>query len=57
MANVADPPHVGEEQVPTSSAVTGAGVQSVDRALAILEVLARTGESGVTEIAVELGVH
>ena len=40
-----------------SPAVTGAGVQSVDRALGILEVLARTGESGVTEIAVELGVH
>jgi DNA-binding IclR family transcriptional regulator len=57
MANVADPPQVGEEQVPMSSAVTGAGVQSVDRALGILEVLARTGESGVTEIAVELGVH
>ena len=35
----------------------GAGVQSVDRALSILEVLARTGEGGVTEIAAELGVH
>jgi DNA-binding IclR family transcriptional regulator len=41
----------------SSPAVTGAGVQSVDRALGILEVLARTGESGVTEIATELGVH
>src|SRR6188472_3340795 len=40
-----------------SPAVTGAGVQSVDRALGILEVLARTGESGVTEIAGELDVH
>ena len=40
-----------------STAVTGAGVQSVDRALGILEVLARTGESGVTELALELGVH
>ncbi|GAB3024955.1 IclR family transcriptional regulator [Nocardioides flavus (ex Wang et al. 2016)] len=38
-------------------APTGGGVQSVDRALGILEVLARTGESGVTEIAGELGVH
>ena len=48
------------EAVPTGSgagAVTGAGVQSVDRALAILEVLARVGEAGVTEIAGELGVH
>jgi DNA-binding IclR family transcriptional regulator len=34
-----------------------AGVQSVDRALTILEVLARVGEAGVTEIAAELGVH
>jgi DNA-binding IclR family transcriptional regulator len=33
------------------------GVQSVDRALTILEVLARIGEAGVTEIAAELGVH
>lgn len=32
-------------------------VQSVDRALTILEILARSGEYGVTEIAVELGVH
>lgn len=35
----------------------GAGVQSVDRALTILEVLARVGEAGVTEVAAELGVH
>ena len=40
-----------------TTAITGQGVQSVDRALGILEVLARTGEAGVTEIAVELGVH
>jgi DNA-binding IclR family transcriptional regulator len=33
------------------------GVQSVDRALTILEVLARVGEAGVTEIAGELAVH
>jgi len=36
---------------------TGVGVQSVDRALAILECLARLGEAGVTELAAELGVH
>jgi len=36
---------------------TAAGVQSVDRALSILEVLARVGTAGVTEIAAELGVH
>jgi DNA-binding IclR family transcriptional regulator len=34
-----------------------AGVQSVDRALRILEILARSGESGVTEIATALDVH
>jgi DNA-binding IclR family transcriptional regulator len=33
------------------------GVQSVDRALSILEILARSGECGVTEIAAALAVH
>jgi DNA-binding IclR family transcriptional regulator len=32
-------------------------IQSVDRAAAILEILARDGDAGVTEIAAELGVH
>ena len=32
-------------------------VQSVDRALTILEMLARSGEAGVTELARGLGVH
>ncbi|MET0237538.1 MAG: helix-turn-helix domain-containing protein, partial [Kibdelosporangium sp.] len=32
-------------------------VQSVDRALAILDILALRGEAGVTEIAAELEVH
>lgn len=32
-------------------------VQSVDRAVSVLEILARHGEAGVTEIADELGVH
>ncbi len=36
---------------------TAGGVQSVDRALRILEILARSGESGVTEIAAALDVH
>ena len=35
----------------------GATVQSVDRALTILEALARAGEAGVTELAADLGVH
>jgi DNA-binding IclR family transcriptional regulator len=32
-------------------------VQSVDRAIAVLELLAGRGESGITEIAGQLGVH
>jgi DNA-binding IclR family transcriptional regulator len=32
-------------------------IQSVDRAVAIMEILARDGEAGVTEVARELGVH
>jgi IclR family transcriptional regulator, acetate operon repressor len=32
-------------------------VQSVDRAISILQVLARQGATGVTEIAAELGMH
>lgn len=40
----------GEEAIP-------GGVQSVDRALAILEILARNGSSGVGEVADELEIH
>ena len=32
-------------------------VQSVDRALTVLEILARQGDAGVTEVGLELGVH
>src|SRR3954470_17199750 len=45
------------EPRPDGRAEPAGGVQSVDRAITILEVLARVGEAGVTEIAVELGVH
>ena len=41
----------------TEAAPREGTVQSVDRAVSIMEMLARTGESGVTEIAAELGVH
>jgi DNA-binding IclR family transcriptional regulator len=34
-----------------------AAVQSVDRALLVLEILATLGQAGATEIAAELGVH
>lgn len=33
------------------------GVQSVDRAITVLEILARRGEAGVSEVAGELDVH
>ena len=35
----------------------GGGVQSVDRAITVLEILARRGEAGVSEVAAELAVH
>jgi DNA-binding IclR family transcriptional regulator len=41
----------------TAGGEDGGPVQSVDRAAAILEILARDGEAGVTEVARELGVH
>jgi DNA-binding IclR family transcriptional regulator len=40
-----------------SSDAGSGGVQSVDRALAVLEILARRGEAGVTELAADVGVH
>ena len=50
---------VSEAPHPTSGAVHPASgaVQSVDRAVTILEIIARTGQAGITEIAGELGVH
>lgn len=41
----------------TQEKKAGALVQSVDRAVTVLEMLAREGEAGITEIAGELGVH
>ncbi|MCW4355738.1 IclR family transcriptional regulator [Hoyosella sp. YIM 151337] len=40
-----------------TDARTTNGVQSVDRALIILEIVARHGEARVTDVAAELGVH
>src|SRR5699024_8803162 len=50
---------VSEAPHPTSGAVPPASgaVQSVDRAVTILEIIARTGQAGITEIAGELEVH
>ncbi len=46
-----------EEAQPPVGVGSTAPVQSVDRAITILELLARQGESSVTEIAARLGVH
>jgi DNA-binding IclR family transcriptional regulator len=40
-----------------STGESGAGVQSVDRAANILEILARRGTAGVSEVALDIGVH
>ena len=57
----ADPGASGSGLVTADAAENGdqpsTMVQSVDRALTILELLARDGEAGVTEIAAGLGVH
>ncbi|MEP9382019.1 IclR family transcriptional regulator [Nocardioides sp. KR10-350] len=41
----------------TDSGNGSGGLQSVDRALQVLELLASWGEGGVSELAAELGVH
>ncbi len=51
---IADEPSVPETE--PENAVRG-GVQSVDRAITVLQILARTGGAGVSEIAEEMGVH
>ncbi|MGR3935889.1 MULTISPECIES: IclR family transcriptional regulator [Streptomyces] len=35
----------------------GTGVQSVDRAVSVMEILAQRGEAGVSEVAAEIEVH
>ncbi|GGV23589.1 IclR family transcriptional regulator [Streptomyces spectabilis] len=51
-----DAAKTGRSRARQSRAAAGS-VQSVDRAVSVLEILARHGEAGVTEIADELGVH
>jgi DNA-binding IclR family transcriptional regulator len=48
---------VSEEGPTAGTQGSAAPVQSVDRALTVLEILAKRGVAGVTEIAAELGVH
>ncbi|HEY2041924.1 MAG TPA: IclR family transcriptional regulator [Jatrophihabitans sp.] len=39
------------------AADSSGGVQSVDRAVSVLEILARRGAAGVSEVAADIGVH
>jgi DNA-binding IclR family transcriptional regulator len=48
---------MSEPQGANGDRTSVAAVQSVDRALSVLEILAAHGEAGVTEVAAELGVH
>lgn len=45
------------ERLTDEPAPPSGGVQSVDRAISVLEILARRGEAGVSEVAAELTVH
>nr|WP_157167001.1 MULTISPECIES: IclR family transcriptional regulator [Streptomyces] len=49
--------HRDKPEKPREAKASAGSVQSVDRAVSVLEILARHGEAGVTEIADELGVH
>src|SRR5260370_30562982 len=49
--------HTEESRGKRNGRGAGSAVQSVDRAVSVLEILARLGEAGVTEIAEELDVH
>ncbi|MFI8535506.1 IclR family transcriptional regulator [Streptomyces aquilus] len=40
-----------------TTAPASTGVQSVDRAVSVLEILAQRGEAGVSEVAAEIDVH
>jgi DNA-binding IclR family transcriptional regulator len=41
----------------SNSGAEASSVQAVERALTILDLLARTGEAGVTKLAADIGVH
>jgi DNA-binding IclR family transcriptional regulator len=47
----------GGKRASAGGNATPSQVQSVDRAISVLELLARNGETGITEIACELGVN
>jgi DNA-binding IclR family transcriptional regulator len=45
------------ESATPPAAESSGGVQSVDRAISVLEILARRGSAGVSEVAADIGVH
>ncbi|MEV7808674.1 IclR family transcriptional regulator [Microbispora sp. NPDC088329] len=51
-----DPESAGADETAARPEGSG-GVQSVDRAVTILEILSQRGEAGVSEVAAEIGVH
>jgi DNA-binding IclR family transcriptional regulator len=50
-------PHSSSSADSDSDGAQHGGVQSVDRAIAVLEILAREGDAGVSEIADKVGIH
>jgi DNA-binding IclR family transcriptional regulator len=46
-----------DSSAPDAAGNHAGGVQSVDRAISVLEILAQRGEAGVSEVAVEIDVH
>lgn len=48
---------IGSGRPPGRGSDSQGGVQSVDRAITVLEILAREGHAGVSEVAAEIGVH
>lgn len=48
---------IGSGRTPGRGSDSQGGVQSVDRAITVLEILARQGHAGVSEVAAEIGVH
>lgn len=56
MSNKRSTDPAGTPVDPPAEATAG-GVQSVDRAISVLEILARRGEARVTEVAAEISVH
>lgn len=48
---------MGRSEARAAGRSEGPRVQSVDRAITVLEILARRGEAGVSEVAAEIAVH